>query len=177
MTPSDSGQRRYITYKQKDATMSGFFSIFFLCCWCGICFSGQELFETKFPYVIQILVALLCVGWFAYTATYNSKRIKYKERGQKLNGYILEAERKEMGRGGSQYFLLIAFHDNGSKIKYSEGYADNPNDYLKSRRCSIYKYKDKYIEADFICADDSESSGRLNIPISKYRRDSRKKYV
>ena len=72
--------------------------------------------------------------------------------------------------------MKISFYDNGEKVKYTEGYAGNPNSKHKSCICNIYKWKGKYIEADFDVLEKKEKPNNLNIPISKYGR-KKKIYV
>ena len=64
-------------------------------------------------------------------------------------------------------------------MRYTEGYVGNPNYKLKNISCAVYKWKDKYIEADFNVLDKKEKPHYLEIPISKYKHFRRKgkKYV
>ena len=125
---------------------------------------------------MSIFSTVMWVGIFVYCWTCNFKRNRMKKRGKRYEANIIGAEWLLNGRGEDTYFLLISFHENGErKIRYTEGYVGNPNYKLKSTKCEIYKWKNKYIETGFEVRDKKEKSGKLNIPITKYRFFEKKK--
>lgn len=86
------------------------------------------------------------------------------KRGICIPGSIISAERIVGGKRKRAYFLNIQFFDGVYKIRYTEAYFGDPNDILKNRRCNIYKWKGKYIEADFNTLDKEETPDGI-IPI------------
>ena len=166
---------KYKTRRQDNTYVGAISSI--LCLFCCIIYGVDSKIDDLYIFCLLVLMGILCVFWFIYSITYNTKRQIFKKKGECILGYIVGAEEELTGRGLNTYYLFISFYDGCEKIKYTEGYVGNPNHYLKSRRCHIYKYKDKYIEADFISAEKSLNSCILDIPISKYQHNSKKKYV
>ena len=53
----------------------------------------------------------------------------------------------------------------------------SPNIYLKSRNCNIYKYKNKYIEADLETVEEITDTYYLGIPTTKFQGFFKDKYV
>lgn len=130
--------------------------------------------EKYYPKFAAISIGLFGIAVFGYYITYDEKRNIYK-KGERFQGYIIGADEFMSGRGDWTYYLKISFYDDGEKIKYTEGYAGNPNKKLKNREGNIYKWKGKYIESDFKTLDKKEKPVNLKIPISKYGRNSKKK--
>lgn len=147
---------------------------------CVFFFLGVMLFwrkETPILLYLQIPIELSAICYFAYCITYDKKRKSYKKHGERIQGYIIGAEERIYGKGSNTFYLLISFDDNGKKIKYTEGYVGDPNYYLISRICSIYKCNGEYIEADFVTRGNFKDSSGLGIPITKYQKNSKKMCV
>ncbi|MBO6207955.1 MAG: hypothetical protein J6N53_14050 [Lachnospiraceae bacterium] len=134
----------------------------------------QDYYEYLF---MAISIGGLCIGWFFYSVSGNLKRNNFKKNGICFPGYIIGAEEICDSTGSGTFFLLILFDDNGKKIKYSEAYCGDPNIYLQSRSCNIYRYKNKYIEADLLHVEELTDKHYLNIPITKYKGLSKDTYV
>lgn len=156
-------------YKTKRESYK-FYSIFVLVCGISICIGNIAEYGHYYPVIGSICCALVGLAVFIYCWTCNLKRNLYRKRGEHFEGRIIGAERSFNGRGQDTYYLLISFYENGiRKIRYTEGYVGNPNRKLKSRGCSIYKYRDRYIETDLNVLASQDKSPNLNIPISKRR--------
>lgn len=135
---------------------------------------NQDDYEYLF---MSISIGILCIGWFLYSISGNFKRNSFKKNGECFPGYIIGTEEICNSKGSDIYFLLISFDDNGKKIKYSEAYSGDPNVYLQSRSCNIYKYKNKYIEADLVSVDEITDTHYLDIPITEFKGFSKDTYV
>lgn len=123
-----------------------------------------------------ICSAIIGIGIFIYCWTCNVKRNRIKKKGERYEANIIGAEWLLNGRGEDTYYLLISFYENGErKIRYTEGYVGSPNYKLKSTKCEIYRWKNKYIETEFEVLDKKENPVQLNIPITKYRFFHKKK--
>lgn len=164
---------KYKTQRQSKVGISFFFLMLSVCMCIGIV-SSRRVGEY-YPAYAEICVGLLGASVFGYYSTYDVKRNIYKKRGECFRGHIIGADVLMSGRGEWTYYLKISFYDNGDKVKYTEGYAGNPNSKLKSCVCNIYKWKGKYIEGDFIALEKKESPINLKIPISKCGRNKKKK--
>ncbi len=70
------------------------------------------------------------------------------------------------------YHLMVSFNDNGEKILYTEAYKGYPSSRLKSANCNVYKWKGKYIEADFDLKSTYETHQSVMIPIQKRKINS-----
>lgn len=143
----------------------------------GFC---TEIISSKaegmyYPKYAAVSIGLFGIAVFGYYITYNVKRNIFKKKGERFQGYIVGADEFVRGRGDWTYYLKISFYDDGEKIKYTEGYAGNPNKKLKNRECNIYKWRGKYIESDFTTLEKKEKPANLKIPISKYGRGSKMK--
>ena len=118
--------------------------------------------------VFLTVIFIMALAYIAYCYSGNLRRKKYKKYGTRLDGYIESAQESFGGRGYNRYYLKISFHDERRRARYTEAYIENPCYVLKSRKCSVYKYKGKYLEGDFMIAD-KRSDGQLSIPVSKRR--------
>ena len=119
--------------------------------------------ESGMPLVTILLVSLVVIIFDLYCFSGDYIRWKYKRNGIRLEGYIDSAKESFNGRGENRYYLDISFEDNGKKVRHTEAYIGNPNNKLTSRKCSVYKYGDKYIESDF---DTKRAEGVfMKIPI------------
>ena len=99
---------------------------------------------------IGLYIGLLSILGFVFCWTSDVKRKRFMKYGKKFNGYIIGAEWHFNGRGEDIFYLLISFHEDGTKkIHYTEGYVGNPNYKLQNRECEIYKWHNKYIETGF----------------------------
>ena len=165
---------KYKTQRQAKVGVSLIFLIICVCMCIGIALSKSS--GEYYPAYAEICVGLLGAIVFGYYITYDVKRNIYKKKGECFRGHIIGADVLVSGRGKWTYYLKISFYDNGEKVKYTEGYAGNPNSKLKSCICNIYKWKGKYIEADFDVLEKKEKPNNLNVPISKYGR-KKKIYV
>ena len=179
---SKPGKIEYLTCRREAKRCAPIAVIFIL--FAGFIFAGamfgrsKELHSDFYKSLfLSISVGLLGIGWFYYSVSGNSKRKHFKKMGQCFPGYIIEAESRGIPAGDGTFYLLISFEDNGKKIKYSEAYSGDPNVYLQSRNCNIYKYKNKYIEADLVPVDELTETHYLNIPISDFQGFSKDKYV
>lgn len=166
---------KYKTQRQANVGVSIFFVIVCLCACFGIAISKS--WGEYYPVYSEASVGLLGIVVFGYYSTYNVKRNIYKKRGECFRGYIIGADVLISGRGEWTYYLKISFFDNGKKIKYTEGYAGDPNKKLKNCECNIYKWRGKYIESDFKTLGKKEKPVNLKIPISKCGRSNKKMYV
>lgn len=164
---------KYKTIRQAGIGFGVYILIISMCGVVGIV--SAKSMGDYYPAYSEVLVGLLGVLVFTYYCTYDVKRNIFKKKGERFQGHIIGAERLVSGRGEWTYYLKISFYDNGKKIKYTEGYAGDPNKKLKSCECYIYKWKGKYIEGDLVALDKKEKSVNLKIPISKYGTDKKKK--
>lgn len=164
---------KYKTKRQAQIGFSIYFLIGSMCGFWGIVLSRSM--GDYYPPYAEACVGLLGLFVFVYYITYDVKRNIYKKKGERFQGHIIGADELISGRGKSTYYLKISFYDNGKKIKYTEGYAGNPNKKLKSYECYIYKWKGKYIEGDFVALGKTDKPVNLKIPISVYGKDKKKK--
>lgn len=134
--------------------------IIILCC-LG---KGYVMIHDQLPLWLIFATGALGGGVLLYAL--DLRRKWYKKKGVRLDGYISECKRYPNGRGEDIYFLVITFTDNGEKkTRKTEGYMGNPNCKLLNRKCSIYKWNGKYIEADFHVAPESMHKKMLDIPV------------
>ena len=166
---------KYKTQRQAKVGVSLFFLIICLCMCMGIMISKS--WGERYPAYAEVSIGLLGMVVFGYHITYNVKRNIYKKKGECFKGYIIGADVLVSGRGEWTYYLKISFFDDGKKIKYTEGYAGNPNKKLKNCECNIYKFRGKYIESDFKTLEKKEKPANLKIPINKCGRIKKKMYV
>ena len=166
---------KYKTQRQSKIGISLFFLIICLCLCFGIALSKS--WGEYYPVYAEAGIALLGIIVFGYHITYNVKRNIYKKKGECFQGYIIGADVLVNGRGEWTYYLKISFYDNGKKIKYTEGYAGDPNKKLKNCKCNIYKWRGKYIESDLMTLEQKAMPTNLKIPISKCGRSKKKMYV
>lgn len=166
---------KYKTQRQAKIGVSFFFFIICMCMCLGIILSKSS--GEYYPIYAEISIGLLGIVVFGYHITYNIKRKIYKKKGECFRGYIIGADVLVSGRGEWTYYLKISFFDGGKKIRYTEGYAGDPNNKLKNCECIIYKWRGKYIESDFNTLERKEKPANLKIPISKYGRGKKKMYV
>ena len=120
---------------------------------------------SKSSLVFLAMISIMAIAHLAYCFSGDFKRDRYKRYGTRFKGYIDSARMSRGGRGYNRYYLNISFDDGGRKIRHTEAYVVDPRKALKSRECSVYKYKGKYIEADFMPAQKG-SKGWLDIPVS-----------
>lgn len=107
--------------------------------------------------VMNLILAFIGIGSFVNSWTCNLKRNKMKRHGEKFKARIIGAQCLFNARDEDTFFLLIEFYENGEKkIRYTEGYYGNPNHYLRSAACEVYKWKNKYIETGFDVLDKKE---------------------
>ena len=133
---------------------------------CGIMMLQNMTADDISTLVLALCCILTGALLLAYFLTYDVKRNKFKQNGECIPGRIIGAQ-EVVSRRGVTYYLLIAFNDNGTKIRYTEGYKGDPNLKLRSRDCNIYKLNGKYIEADFQALGKDEWAQALNIPVEK----------
>ena len=166
---------KYKTRRQKNIYEAA--RLLFICinlCIVVVLFLGKEVPALMY---LQLPIELLSICYLIYCLTYDIKRKRYKNNGECFQGYIIGAEEQYYDNGSNTFYLLISFDDNGKKIKYTEGYVGDPNLYLVSRMCSIYKYNGEYIEADLIQGEHINESSTLGIPTTNYQKSSKKMYV
>ena len=125
---------------------------------------------------VGLYIGLLSILGFVYCWTSDVKRKVFRKYGKKFNGYIIGAEWRLNGRGEDTYYLLISFHEDGTRrIRYTEGYVGNPNCKLRNMECEIYKWHNKYIEMGFNLLNKNEKPVPLHIPITTYHFLKKKK--
>ncbi|MBR1470236.1 MAG: hypothetical protein IJ600_01180 [Lachnospiraceae bacterium] len=143
--------------KYKTARQTGIiytFIFFLFCIGIGLyVIMGAEEGEI-YPYIFALCTWLIGILLLVYSLSYDLKRNSFKENGICIPGRIIGAER--VVSGDATYFLKILFYDEGERIWYTHGYTGNPNKILKECKCNIYKWKGKYIEADFNTLDKEE---------------------
>lgn len=114
-----------------------------------------------------ILAVILDIIFICYCFSSNYKRKKYKAKGNRFEGTIISAKESFNGRGEYRYNLKISFSDNGQRTMVTETYAGDPNEKLRSRKCSVYGYNGKYIEDDLDVLYKKEAPKSLGITISR----------
>ncbi|MBP3196700.1 MAG: hypothetical protein J6N21_06810, partial [Butyrivibrio sp.] len=87
-------------------TISSIICLFF-CIIYGYNLKRDELYV----FYLLIILGIICIFWFIYSITYNTKRNVFMKKGKPISGYIIGAEEKKAGRGLSSYYLLISFND------------------------------------------------------------------
>ncbi|MBO6297877.1 MAG: hypothetical protein J6N53_03440 [Lachnospiraceae bacterium] len=154
-------------YRTRRQTFIGLGISFFLS---ALCLGGWVLLSNQDGEITLVIKAgCIFLGGLLiliYFLSFNTKRNKYKRIGQCIPGRIIGAD-MVYGRHESSYHLMISFYDNGEKVLYTEAYKGDPRFRLKSLRCNVYKWKDKYIEADFDCLAKREMPQGLLIPVQK----------
>ncbi|MCR4806587.1 MAG: hypothetical protein K5857_02815 [Lachnospiraceae bacterium] len=123
---------------------------------------------SKSTFVFLAMIFIMAIAHLAYCFSGDFKRKRYKKYGTKFEGYIDSARKSKGGRGYDRYYLNISFNDGGRKTRRTEAYIEDPCKVLRSRECSVYKYRGKYIEADFQPAEKG-SKGCLDIPVSDHK--------
>ena len=122
-----------------------------------------------FPYIIYRLLR------------YDIRAYVFKKKGIPFKGRIIAQTPLHGGERGQQINLIIEFFEEGNRKKfYTQNYAVNPNEILKSTCCMIYKYKYKYIEGDFeyrVNEDDSFADIKHVERISLKKRRKEKEFV
>lgn len=113
-----------------------------LCC---ISFDGDiELI------ILNLMMAVIGIGFFTYCWTYNIKRKKFYSKGIKHQANIIAAEVLTSARGEDSYYMIIEFFVGEKRmIRKTKAYVGSPNFKLKSKRCSIYELDGKYLEGGF----------------------------
>lgn len=130
-------------------------------------------------YILLLYNVILYLGCFIYCWSEKPYRNKFYKKGKCYEGNIIQAEWLFNGRGESTYYLIIEFHDGYQKrLRKTNGYVGNPNNKLRSTKCSVYEYKGKYMEGDFDVLDKVRVD-YLDIPIVKHKnfRLKGKEYV
>lgn len=113
-------------------------------------------------YFLLWFFAILMVFIFWSFIKYDFQYKRIKKNGTKYEGRIILAEHSV------RIYFIIEFMENGVlKKMYSHGYTSVPEEKLRSNKCSVYKYKNKYFEGDF---DIRESDFDSRIKISHVRR-------
>lgn len=142
----------------------------FHCLLSTLCFGGWVLLtreeDDHFAVVKAVIIFLVGILSLIYFLTYNVKRNMYKKLGKCIPGRIVGAD-VVWGRHENSYHLKISFYDDGEKMLYTEAYKGHPGSKLKSSSCNIYKWKGRYIEADFDLKSKREVHQGLTIPIQK----------
>lgn len=134
------------------------------------CFVEEEA-EDRFVEVGTILpISIAVIIQFFYCWTYDVRRNRMRKYGEKFEARIIGADCKINVKDEYTFYLMIQFFENGEKkIRYTEGYCGNPNLKLRSTSCNVYKWKNKYIEADLEALDKNEKPYNMRIPITPYR--------
>lgn len=114
-----------------------------------------------------VAIGLFSFGilYFLYSLVCVIRRYVYKKNGTCIQGCIIGAERIMGQKRTGSYFLKILFFDEVKKVRYTEAYMGNPNDILQDCFCNIYKWKGKYIEADFNTLGEKQESFVEMIPV------------
>lgn len=154
---------KYKTARQNHIVISFFFMLFCICL--GIPILKYRTVGDISYYIVAMSIFLTGILFFIHSVTYDRKRNIYKKNGISIPGNIISAERMLGTEKTKKYFLKIQFYDEGNKIRYTEAYVGNPNTILKNCNCNIYKWKGKYIEADFNILDKENKTTEEIIPI------------
>lgn len=126
--------------------------------------SGKDILsiqdDPKYFLLWCITILMVFVFWSFIKNDFQYKKIK--KYGTKYEGRLILAEHSV------RIYFIIEFMENGTlKKMYSHGYTSVPEEKLRSNKCSVYKYKNKYFEGDF---DIRESDWDSRIKISHVRR-------
>jgi hypothetical protein len=112
-----------------------------------------------FPRVLIVFGGFL---FFIYTWTTNYVRRIFYKKAIRFDGTIVAAEGLYNAGGENTFYLIIEFFDGDEKrLKYTQAYYGNPNHYLKSKHCSVYKYRGKYLEGDFMLNSEKEYANKI----------------
>lgn len=131
----------------------------------------QEKSFDKSSY-IYIAFSLVYILYLLYAKYSRIKRKILSHFGTRHDAEIVRAK-YNIGRGRfagrSFYYLEIDFTNSRGKKKtlYTPAYEGNPNDYLKSAKCSVYEWKGFYVEADLQVRDEVDYFGYAGIPTEK----------
>ena len=155
---------RYITIRQSNIGLGFLFFLSALCLGYGQLLMNRD--NEIMPKVKAACIFIVGIMIFVYFLSYNVKRNMYKKLGKCIPGRIVGAD-VVWGRHENSYHLKISFYDDGEKMLYTEAYKGHPGSKLKSSSCNIYKWKGRYIEADFDLKSKREVHQGLTIPIQK----------
>lgn len=117
----------------------------------------------EYPYILIPFAWVICALPLVYCMTYSKKLRNFKENGIRIPGHIIGAYRQIAGRGVHIYYLKIAFFEDGDKVLCTQGYYKDPNSTLADTKCNVYKWKGKYLEADFNTLRKGEKPKDLKI--------------
>ena len=127
----------------------------------------KEFADGSHIYAVPSLALVLYLLYANYSII---KRKILSCYGERLDAEIVRARYGSPGRWGTpSYYLEIDFINSKGKRKtiYTSGYHGNPNNYLKSAKCSVYEWKGFYVEADLQVRDEVDPFGYAGIPTEK----------
>ena len=125
--------------------------------------------KSSYIYIVFSLAFMIYLLYAKYSAI---KRKILSRYGVRYDAEIVRAK-YNIGRGRfagrSFYYLEIDFTNSKGKEKtlYTPAYEGNPNDYLKSAKCSVYEWKGFYVEGDLQVRDEVDYFGYAGIPTEK----------
>ena len=119
---------------------------------------------------IQVVILVIYACYLIYANYSKIKKGFLSRYGVKHKAEIVKAWYGAVGRWGTpSYYLEIDFVNSKGKRKtlHTPAYQGNPNDYLKSAKCSVYEWKGFYVEADLQVHDEVDPFGYAGIPTEK----------
>ena len=131
---------------------------------------NELLTEDIREYTLLAFPFLCAVAGLLYSYYSRMKRGILFRFGVRNDAEIVKARYGSPGRWGTpSYYLEIDFTNSRGKKKtiYTPAYEGNPNDYLKSAKCSVYEWKGFYVEADLQVRDEVDPFGYAGIPTEK----------
>ena len=148
-------------YENKRLSRKGIFSCLFIIFVFMAIYLITRNEEDVSSYIQALLVLLAGGGPLVYSSAYEKMRDYCKQYGERIPGRITSVYRCNW----DEYYLAISFFDGKEKRLITGVYTANPNFCLKDCNCNIYKWKDRYVEADFNSLSKDEQSQVLQIPV------------
>lgn len=114
------------------------------------------LFLSDYPKIIIPCVWAAFALPLVYCLSYSKKLKTFKQNGICIPGCIIGVYEQISSSAPNVYYLKIVFFEDGDKELCSQGYYKDPNRTLADTKCNVYKWKGKYLEADFntLCKGD-----------------------
>ncbi|MCR5108309.1 MAG: hypothetical protein K6B28_09115 [Lachnospiraceae bacterium] len=153
----DNKRKKYKPVRQSNTIFAIITGVFF-----GIGTTLNVIGE-EYPYIIIPFAWVICALPLVYCLSYSNKLEAFKANGICIPGHIIGAYEQHPGRGPSIYYLKIAFFEDGDKVLCTQGYYKDPNFILADTKCNVYKWKGKYLEADFntICIGEKPKNLKI----------------
>jgi hypothetical protein len=135
----------------------------------------------ELPLFPKVLIFVGGFFFFIYSWTANYVRHMFYKKAIRFDATIIGAEGLYNPGGEDTFYLIIEFWEGKEKkTKYTQAYYGNPNYYLKSKNCSVYKYGNKYLEGDFVLHKEKEYGNKIiktQIHYVPWRHKKNNKYV